>query len=350
MQKVEKILTHEKPHLDEIVAIWLLKKFGENEFPGVKTAEISYCSNGGEVTKLEEGILPIGVGGSIFDEHPRLNGEKKEDECAATLVAKYLSVDEEPAMEKLLKFVLNSDLKGANNPFDLAYLVKLLHQQYPEQPEKVIEWAITGLEAKYYEQLQFWTGTKKEFEDNAQIEEVQGPHGRMLKIVTIASDDEQMSKYARSSHGCSAAIVIQKWSSGNVQIFTNKQHRLTLYDVAQMIRYEEQKKKGNVVTTEWKILSSEGKVEGAEEWYYHHSSQTLFNGSLTAKNVPPTKLALEQIRRIVRIGVSPGLFEPNRNRECKLMICTSTRRSQCPWYVWGLHRCRQIRFEMSQKR
>ena len=44
------ILTHERPHLDEIVAIWFLRKFGEQRFPGISKAAITFTS----IRKLAE--------------------------------------------------------------------------------------------------------------------------------------------------------------------------------------------------------------------------------------------------------------------------------------------------------
>lgn len=360
MQKrFESIITHERPHLDEIVGIWLLRKFGEEKFPGISAAEVTFWSIGGGIPDPDlrsaedcerDGVLLIGVGGGRFDEHPIINGERKQDECVATLVAKAIGIDDDPSFEKILKFVANNDLRGVEQPFDLARLVKLLHQLYPDNPEKVMEWTMTGLEAKYREQSQFWNSTKQEFERTAEVEEIPGPRGKVLKMVSFASDDEQMSKFALSVSGGRAAIIIQKRSSGNVQIFTNKQFGLTLYDIAQMIRLVEQQAKGRVLTTEWKMLSSEGTVEGAEEWYFFHAGQMLLNGSLTAKNVPPTKLSIEQIKEIVRIGINRDAFEPKRASDCKQRVCTSTWNNPCPWYIWGLHRCRLVRFEMSQKK
>ena len=344
------IVTHVAPHLDEIVAVWLLQKFGESKFPGMKSVELDFWSTGGEtpdnrsaVDYEKEGILLVGVGGGRFDKHP-VNGVKKEGECAATLVAKELGIAEDPSFGQILDFVKNSDLKGGGNPFDLANLVKTLHSQFPDDPEKVIEWAMLGIEAKYQEQVSFLTSVKEEFDRLAEVEEIQGPNGRSLRMVTIESDNTQMSQLARSVHGGYSAVIIQKQSSGNVQIFTNKYYGLTLYDIVQMIRLAEQQAKGRAVTSDWKTLSSEGKVEGAEEWYFHQTGQMLLNGSLTARNVPPTRLSLDQIKEIVRIGINPELFEPSYSEHCKTGNCLATRSNPCPWYQYGLKRCRTIRF------
>jgi len=326
-----KFKTHEALHFDEIVAKWLIERFGDKEFLD------RYAPNR---------ILEVGVGGGSFDEHPVINGKRKEGECSATLIAKALRIEEDPSLQKLLRFTLSTDLKGGSQPFDLSYLVKVLHQQFPKDPEKVIEWVTIGIEAKYHEQLQFFKDTKEEFDRAAEIEEVQGPGGRMLKMVSIVSDNGQISKFARSVYGGRAAIVIQKRSSGNIQIFTNKKFGLGLFDVARMIRIEEQQAKRKLITTDWKVLESEGKVEGVEEWFYHLEGQMLLNGSLTAPDVPPTKLSLGKIKRIVQIGVNPQAFEPSRAQLCRAGNCSSTKKSKCSWYKWGLQRCRKIRYKM----
>lgn len=355
MSEFKKIITHERPHLDEVAAMWLLQKFGEVMFPGISTAEVIFWSNGGGTPDgrtaeeyEQEGTLLLGIGRGRFDEHPN-NGESKDGECAATLVAKALGVDNDLALEKILKFVVNNDLSGSGHPFDIASLSQLFFAQL-ENPKKIIEWMIKGLEAKYQEQLQFWTLTKDAFEKIAEVEEVSGPRGQALKMVTVVSDDELMSKFARAANGGGAAIVIQRQNSGNTQIHINNSLGLKLYDIAQAIRLAEQQAKGLIVTNNWVALAGEGTVEGAEEWYYQHATQALLNGSLSAKNVPPTHLSLRQIKDIVRIGINPAAFEPQHAEACKGGTCTSTRGDQCPWYAWGFHRCRTVRYNQHKSR
>ena len=348
------IVTHNRPHLDEIAAIWILKKFGEQIFPGISTAQLIFWETGGQTPNGRsaqeydnEGYLLLGVGGGRFDEHPG-DDQRKKEECAFTLVMRALGLIDEPYFEKIITFVKNNDLKGAANPFDLAQITQSLHQQHPNDPHKVIEWVSIGLESKFQEQIHFWTVTKNEFIDKAKIEEIPGP-GFTIKLVTIISDDEQISKFARSEQGCNAGIIIQRKTSGNVQIFTNQKFGLRLHDVVQMIRREEQKIKGKIITSDWKTLCIEGRVEGAEEWWYVEKMQCLLNGSTTANNVIPTLLTLEKIVEIVKIGINPQLFEPVRSDKCEQGICNSTNRNPCPWYNYGLSRCRKVRFEQSKK-
>jgi len=337
------ILTHERPHLDEVVAIWLLRKFGENRFPGCSKAVVSFTS----ARKLAEaglkpedyearGTLLLGIGGGRFDEHPTLEEDRKADDCAATLVARELGVSDDPALAKILRFVRAADVQGNASPFDISYVIKLLHAQFPAEPQRVIEWALVAIEAKYQEQLRFFTVVKPEFDARARIEEVTVGQ-RRVNMVTIDSDEDGIHKYARSEYGARAALVIQRRSSGNVAVFGNKQVGVDLREAAKLIRLAEREAKGITLAPDEEKLLAEGYASGAEEWFYHKQGQMLLNGSLTQADVPPTRLSLERIAELVKIGIDPGRLKP---------LCQSTGTcigDICDWYAWSLARCRKLR-------
>ncbi|MFH0806672.1 MAG: hypothetical protein V1885_03050 [Candidatus Brennerbacteria bacterium] len=354
--RINRLVTHVRPHIDEYVGIWLLRKFGAEMFPGVEAAEVIYWNTGGIIPDgrtpeeyEKEGALLIGVGGGRFDEHPSADNGRKEEYCAATLIAEALGFQKDPALQKILTFTLNNDLKGVASPFDLAYLTKLLHEQYPDDPERVMNWVMMGIEAKYQEQAQFFA-TREEFKKNARVEEMKGPKGDTIPVVIVVSDNVQMSKFARSAHGCQAAIVIQKRSPGNVFIHTNQQLGIKLYDVVRMMRIRERELNKWNGHNEWKALEVEGRVEGAENIWFQEKTNAILNGSLTATDVPPTKIPLEEIVEIIRIGIDPSRFEPSRAARCKEGVCNSSSRNPCSWYRYGLRRCRTVRYEMSQKK
>lgn len=312
--KCKKILTHYRPHADEILGIWLLRKFGEKLFPGVGKAKLVFCGSGednplGQSTEEHEreGTLLVGVGCGRFDEHPPVGGKKKEEECAATLVAKTLGICNEPALRKILQFVTDNDLRSKDgHPFDIACLIGQMHLKHPRDPKMVIDWAIKGFEAKYEEQRQFFM-CEAEFKEKAEVEylKIHGPQGEALHLVTIESDNELVSKFARSDFGVKAAVVIQKRSSGNVQIYSNRKYGIVFYELAKAIRLMEQKKKyGNVIATDTRTLGDEGRVAGAEEWFFHYAGQMLLNGSLTATSVCPTHIPLATIKQMVKEFVS----------------------------------------------
>ncbi|MBN2464442.1 hypothetical protein JXD38_02290, partial [candidate division WOR-3 bacterium] len=339
----KRILTHERPHVDEIAAIWLLRKFGEQRFPGIGTATVEFTS----IRKLAEagrkpedyeaeGTLLLGIGGGRFDEHPTMDEGRKKDDCATTLVAKELGVSDDPSLAKILRFVRAADVEGNASPFDISYVVKLLHARCPEEPHRVIEWALVAIEAKYQEQLRFFTVVKPEFDTKAKVEEIEAGKKRW-RVVTVDSDEDGIHKYARSQFGARAAIVIQRRSSGNVAIFGNKQSGVDLREAAKLIRLAEREAKGLDPAPANEKLLAEGYSPGAEEWFYHKQGQMLLNGSLTQTDVPPTRLGLDRIAELVKIGVDPTRVKP---------LCQSTGRcvgAVCDWYAWQLARCARLR-------
>lgn len=332
-----KIGVHERPDLDAICGIWLLKKFGEAKFPGIGKAKVKFFKgeeliDGKSAEDWEnQGVILVDIGRGKFDHHP---ASEYPEECATTLIAKYLDVDDDPALEQILKFVRHTDLQGALNIFDLSSLVKAMHKAHPRR----IVWPLEALEAKYQDQLAFFDQAAEEHK-KAEIEEIR-VNNRLLKVLTAISDCQELSRYARSHYGGRVAVVIQKRTSGNVQIFTNQRYGLRLNDTAQMIRLEEQKVKGEILTSDWQTLAAEGAVKGAEEWYFHYNLQSLLNGSLTFSKVPPTNIPLEKIKALVKLSINYTYFPCGKEpRSCS---------RKCDYYEYGLHRCRKLRFQLHQ--
>lgn len=75
------LITHINPHLDDIVGIWLLKRFDSS----FKDAQIEFISASRDGDLGSEDRVFVGTGGGKFDEHKE--GLKT---CAGTLVYEYL--------------------------------------------------------------------------------------------------------------------------------------------------------------------------------------------------------------------------------------------------------------------
>jgi hypothetical protein len=103
-----------------------------------------------------------------------------------------------------------------------------------------------------------------------------------------------------------------------------------------LIRLAELAAKGLAPNADEEKLVAEGQLAGVLEWFYHKHGQMLLNGSLTQADVPPTRLSLERIAELVKIGLDPNLVKP---------LCRSTGRclgDVCDWYSWQLERCRRL--------
>lgn len=278
--------SHEKMHLDEIAALWLAEKFGDEAWVR------AYCP---------DGVLRLGVGGGAFDEHQR-KGDLPTEDCCATLMASSLALGDDPALQQLLKFLYNVDVRGNGNPFDIYNAVKLLNEKLPGETERVIAWAYLALDAKYDEQLDF-TEALSAVEKALHVlvgDSVDGGIQRM--VIVVESNSKTLVKAAVHTHKHQMAALIKRSpSTGHVQIFTNR--GVMLPETARLIRIAERRRaKMRDEVTEGE-LRGDGFRAGVENWYLNERGQQLLNGSLTATGVPSTKLGIEEITDCVVLGI-----------------------------------------------
>lgn len=253
---------------DRIFTLWLKLKFGKEEIS--KEAQLAFA----------------------FDSSDKQLG-------LALQTAKELGVEDNQNLNFLLNYAKARPV--ADNMFGIKGLPALILQYYsavnPEMAQTAaLDWAFRGIEAKYQEQKYFLEVTGSEFKKKAKIKKFKtAGRKRKLKLVTVRSDVRYLAKYARSKLGGGCAVIIQKTTAGNVQIFTNKVYGLNLDLLSEKLRLAEQEAMGKVEVTDPAQLRAEGMLAN---WYYHHEGQMLLNGSLKAV-VPPTLLSLKKIRELV---------------------------------------------------
>ncbi len=300
LSAVNTIVTHRRPHIDEIVAIVLLRAYGEKKFPGIKNATLAFWDAGSANTDNKswkqhhrEGRVLIGVGGSCFDEHPSATNDRKDGHCAATLVAQYLGISDLPELEQLLRYTLNNDTKGGNNPFDLAALTNLMNKTwFDTNPQGAVNWAIQAVEMLLQKQVKFFRQTAKEFNEYAEV--IKCDHkGKNITVVAIQSNDEDMGAYARSDYGASAAIVIQQNQKGQVSITSQKRAKIDFSKAIVVIRRKEAYLKK--IDFSKMNLTIEGTIPEISEWYYDEPAARILNGSLTAPNVAATQIPFGEL-------------------------------------------------------
>lgn len=361
------IVTHVRPHIDEILGIYLLKHFGKEKFPGIEKAKIEFWDSRelrGFTPKqwLEKGYILVGIGGGAYDEHPVVLTEnsgkmtavpKKKNDCAATLVAKDLCVENLQELYEILTYVKNNDLfgdKGDKNSFANVSPANLLKRVWSlgdyltgMTDLQIVEHTLFTIGIVHFDNM-LVEQAKAEFAKKKCTAMVTNSEGKKLVVASIASDSEHMNKAVRLSNPA-VAVLIQKNSKGNVTIFTNRAHKVDLTDVVRMIRLKEQLVDvyAKDAKKDWVQLAMEGEMPGVKNWYYQKEAEMLFNGSLTAPDVPPTKLKLDVILDAVKIGLSAKFFADTHKSSCEKGKCTSTFDSPCWLYKFGLNRCQLMR-------
>jgi hypothetical protein len=129
------IVTHKKPHGDEICAIAILKRFRAGAFYGAPVYTVGSDEEARKFASENKSVL-IGIGGGPFDEHG-----KDTAECAATLVAEHVRLDTLKFF-RLLEEVRASDLTAGKRKTHLPEIIKVLYDHHDE--EDVCGWALVA--------------------------------------------------------------------------------------------------------------------------------------------------------------------------------------------------------------
>ena len=341
---ITKIVTHGSPaHLDELVGALQLQWYGEEKLPGVSTATFRCLQPGDNLEELaqREDTVLLGVGAAfrnesnkyrIFDEHVANNDTSQRNECAATLVAKFLEIDHEFRWRKILRAVLHTDKNPPNLALDLSVTVMEFQLQ---------GWGLTAVLRYTENTISAHLGKADQFAAVSLLPMRQVEFqlaGKQQWIAVIEGDDSKAPAFARF---LGAAVVVVKNSSGHVQVLTTNNFRLDVHDIVRVLRLREQWIKGEKSAIAWRKLEQEGAIEEVPEWFWHKDSDNILNGGRSRPDIPATKIPLDTIVETVKICLEGG-FEPSRQEKCRAGICTSTLNNQCRWYNFALLRCRTI--------
>ena len=308
------IASYAKPQPDTILAIFLLKKFGEQHFPGVRDAKLELWSQlpeGETASTLEQkGYLLIDLGGGQFDHHNHLvNGRPAK--CSSEIVAEVLGVANNPALKKLLAYARRDDLEGKGtisaDPLDKAFglsgLLTNLNKAYANDLPGVVQMVLVMFEAHYLEEY------KRTVVMPAEWKQIEGHNlalqwtletskGRM-RLVIVPTDNPSLSGFLRAYHHFD--VVVVRASSGHVSIITNQSKQIKLSRIAAHLRELEFRKKhpGHELPPG---LDSQGRIEAIPEWYYDTVANTIQNGGLRPQGVPPTQLTDLEIKQAITSG------------------------------------------------
>lgn len=397
--KIEKIAVHQNPHLDEIAAIWLLRRFGQHQYEGIGEAEIVFWTTGatpdGQPASewQRRGVIAVGIGRGKYDEHADCPSDRVQS--CFSLVAEDLGVAGDPALQHILEYVTRTDAEAGNPLRDalalvsdalktadrrvaddqrtqylriftrlaelldkanrqagnilwtVQQLIKDGYQYLPKDPTLVMDWATFALDVRYEQQARFLK-LAEVYARDAEEEIVLGPRGRSVLLVTLVTENEEVVKYARSERR-PACIIRKNPVTGNVQIFPYKPSGISMRDLARAIRAEELAVRGVSSSLRFKDLEADGELAEVPQWFFHNGGN-LLNGSLSHPRVEHTAISLARIKQLVKIVLDVSYFDPAFEDGCRAGRCDSREAHECPLHCLGLQRCRQIRYEQAQKR
>ena len=306
---------------DTLVTIFILKKFGQGYFHGIKEASIDFLQvlpeGQNEETLEKQGYVLLDIGSGRFDHHGR-----KIKTTSSELMAEYLGVKDYPPLAKLLAYAQRDDFYGkgtvSEDPLDRAFglsaIIANLNKSLSKNPARVVEIVMPILIAHYNEELKRTNDLPKEVEEKIQKGEVNAfeakQRGKKLKIIIINSDNPSLPGYLRSQQGGKFDVVAQWLSSGHVNILTRPAKRIDLRSLAVLIRLQEANQNGKDLPLELKDLAKSGRIKEIPEWYYDPATNSIQNGGINPKEVLPTKIPKQSFKEIIEAGLSEKLWDP----------------------------------------
>ncbi len=310
-----KIVLPTRPQPDTIVAIYILKTYGATVFPGVGSCAYALMSTleDGRTERdyLREGTILIDIGGGIFDHH-----NKPEKTTASALVATALGVSEDKSLAKLLAYAERDDFYGkgtqSNDPLDRAFglsgLIAALNKTYADDMRFVIESVLPLLKAHHELEKQRCYELPKEVEELksagkfSEIEVLQKKND--LKVCFLESDNVQLPGYFRATDGGRYDVVVQRRSSGHVNIITRPLKRPDLRKVAELVRGKEYELRHGSPHPDVASLSMPARNDQVPMWYFDPATNSLQNGGINHAGVEATVIPWDTIKDIVEEGLS----------------------------------------------
>jgi len=309
---IKQIVVHRGPHLDELAAVWLLRKLGEKLFPGVSKAKIvawgakELAEVGSSEIALTKGILLVGIGGGMFDDHLR-DGQSKRTECAATLVAKSLDILGNPLYTKLLGNVLQADSEAEGPLQCFAESIKSLNRYWVGSIDlEVIYNLVDPFIVVEIEKRKEYLEARKLFDTRYKT--------RVCGVPVSAADGIDNCQYVNAAEKGGARVIIQRNSNGLTQIFGCED--MDLSRLAVKIRKAEiaEMRNGNRprFLSDDELLGK-GTLLEIPQWYLDDAF--LLNGSESHPEVPPSQIKFSDIVCIVEKHIAETVNR--RGREVK---------------------------------
>ncbi len=270
------LVTHINPHLDDIAAIWLFKKFN----PDFKEAKLEFLkATSGTVTyenkPVDENpeVVHFGIGKGKFDEH-----KGDVDECATSLVwidvaGKVVDNIEKLALQRIVDWVTLEDTGRLPiekySEFSVPAFIRPADSSQTGST-KAVEMGSEILD-RILNVVKNTEQAKVDWEERIEFE---SQFGKAVAIKSNAVDrnfcKEQGGELSREREACLFLMLDPK--SGFVQYFTPS-HEIDLEPIYTKVK----------------------ELDPQADWFLHHSHHMVICGSGTAPDSKPTKLSFEKL-------------------------------------------------------
>lgn len=262
-RSMKTLVTHYRPHLDDVCAFWLLKRY----LPEARDAALAFTATGprGGQQHDDEDTVCVGVGRGKFDEHKGDVGD-----CATTLVFKHilskvtLDPREERAVRKIVDWTFLEDTGRLSTVPYRDFTLPVLIELFPaseDSDRKVTELGFAILDALLVVQRNVVLVE----DDWAKRIEFDSRYGRAVALESAARKVDTFA-YAK---GFGLVVIVDP----------DRTYHTIRADAASSID----------LTPAWEAIKAK---DPDADWYFHHSKKMLICGGDHAPNARHSSLTL----------------------------------------------------------
>lgn len=270
------LITHINPHLDDICAIWLFKKF-HPEFRDARLEFLSAAQDGvtwkNQPVDSDPDLVHFGIGRGKFDEHKGDIGESAASLVWRDVKGEGLSPKDELELQAYEELIVWNNLidtgqapQSEFEEFSVQSFLRPLDSQ-KETSQKAVDLGSEILE-RILQALKRKQQSLKDWEKRIEFP------SRFGKSYAVSSETVDRP-FCKRAGGDLFIIYNPKYKS--VQFFTPSQ------DIDLTLIYARAKK-----------------IDPQADWYLHQSHHILICGSHSAPGSKPTKLSFEQLIEVAK--------------------------------------------------
>lgn len=283
-----------------LVAVFLLRSFGETQYPGIQQAQIEFME---APLPPQEGVLTLERGTTA--------------PTYTDTVAQQLDLHRHQELQNIIHW--GTQQKRQRFPFDMATAIENLVEHSDISNAQALQTALALLQAHVIAEQHHHYTLPDEWKAAREQERVTNytmqHNGDELSVLRIESNMAQLIQYLFSLDSVKTDIIVQQKNEGVVRIMANPESTVHLHSVYNILRVEEKRKH----------------AEHTAAWHHNTKQQLLYHSGNTS-------LTGEEIIQALHLGLDTEMLE----KDCPDTGC---RGSQCYFFDYDLARCQSRKEE-----
>ncbi len=308
---IQKIVLPENFNFDHLVAVYLLRTYGQERYPGISTAQLVF---------LPEDLKPTAKKIAQWQKTAYFVGFQGRGSASLKAVRE-LAIEKKEELRRLLQYLREYLELGKHRDYgELPYLVE--QYQKIKKPEAAFATLLEQIEALQSQETAWLAEVAQEFNKSCSIFKVKRKKSK-VKVIVCLTDHPQMEEYLVARRPAAGVI---KDSQGYVRILFNPRLRLRIDEFAAGLRLLELIGRGEDVTfINRKKMHKPGLLPEDNTWDFQSKRWRISNPPSGEK----TQLPLEQIVDFLKFWLSSE-YDP---RCCQ--------KSRCLYFPLGLDKCKK---------